>query len=286
MDSVKQMQCKSALHYHNSKWFPYKYDINVYRGCSHRCVYCYARYSHDYIDGGSFFGDIYAKMNIADVLERELKTFDKQTVNLGGVCDSYQRAERDIKLMPKVLKVLAAHDIPIVVSTKSTLVLRDIELLSKMDARVAFTVTTMSETVAKLIEPGASPPKERIDAVRQLSEAGLKTGVHLMPIIPYLTSDMKSLEAVYSAAKDAGAMYVLAGAVNLIGSTRKGFFDSIRQSFPYEYGKINSLFHDKHEYMQYKDRLRHNLSSLANTYKMQGCGELSHPDEAEQLSFL
>ena len=103
MNGVKEMQCKTALHYHNSNWLPYKYDINVYRGCSHSCVYCYARYSHDYIDGGSFFGEIYAKTNIADILRKELETFTPQPVNLGGVCDSYQHAEREYKLMPQVL---------------------------------------------------------------------------------------------------------------------------------------------------------------------------------------
>lgn len=106
MGSVKEIACKSALHYHNIKWLPYKYDINVYRGCSHRCIYCYALYSHDYIDGGSFYNDIYAKTNIADVLGRELAAFPRQTVNLGGVCDSYQSAERDCKIMPRVLIVL------------------------------------------------------------------------------------------------------------------------------------------------------------------------------------
>lgn len=286
MTETKEMQCKTALHYHNSKWLPYKYDINVYRGCSHRCIYCYARYSHDYIDGGSFFGDIYAKTNIADVLRRELRAFKPEPVNLGGVCDSYQHAERDYKLMPEVLKLLKKHNVPIVLSTKSTLVLRDIDILKKMDARVAFTVTTMDETIAGLIEPGAPSPKERIDAVRQLNDAGIRTGVHLMPILPYLTSEKKSMEAVYRAASDAGAGYVLSGAVNLKGTTRKGFFESIRQSFPYEYGKINRLYEDRQEYKHYKDRLRHNIIRLKETYKLIGYGELTKPKEPEQLSFL
>lgn len=286
MTETKEMQCKTALHYHNSKWLPYKYDINVYRGCSHRCIYCYARYSHDYIDGGSFFGDIYAKTNIEDVLRRELRTFTPEPVNLGGVCDSYQHAERDYKLMPKVLKLLKKHNVPIVLSTKSTLVLRDIDILKKMDARVAFTVTTMDETVAGLIEPGAPSPQQRIDAVRQLSDAGIRTGVHLMPILPYLTSDKESMEAVYKASSDAGVEYVLAGPVNLKGTTRKGFFESIRQSFSYEYGKINRLYKDKQEYKHYKDRLRHNIISLKETYKLVGYRELTKREEPQQLSFL
>ena len=286
MDNVKEIQCASALHCHNSKWLPFKYDINVYRGCSHRCIYCYAQYSHEYIDGGSFFGDIYAKTNIAQVLKKELMTFSPQTVNLGGVCDSYQHAERDLKLMPQVLEELGKHNIPIVLSTKSTLILRDIDLLKNMDAHVAFTVTTMNETVAKLIEPGAPPPKERIAAAAEFVRNGIKTGVHLMPIIPYLSSDADSLEAVFRAAKNTGAGYVLAGGLNLKGSTRQGFFDSVRQAFPSEFSRINDLYRDRQAYKEYKERLKKTLEELRKMYRMQGYASHEKPAEIEQLSFL
>jgi DNA repair photolyase len=286
MDDVREIQCASALHCHNSKWLPYKYDINVYRGCSHKCIYCYAQYSHEYIDGGSFFGDIYAKTNISQVLKSELMTFSPQTVNLGGVCDSYQHAERDLKLMPEVLAELGKHNIPIVMSTKSTLILRDIDLLKSMDAQVAFTVTTMNETVAKLIEPGAPSPKERISAAAELAGNGIKTGIHLMPIIPYLTSGADSLETVFRAAKNAGADYVLAGGLNLKGSTRQGFFDSVRQAFPSEFGRIYEIYRDRKAYKEYKERLKKTLGELRKIYRMQGYGIHERPAEAEQLSFL
>ena len=286
MDEVKEMQCRSALHFHNSKWLPYRYDINIYRGCSHRCIYCYAQYSHEYIDGGNFFGDIYAKTNIADVLKSELAAFAPEPVNLGGVCDSYQHAERDLKLTKSVLEQLEQRNIPIVFSTKSTLVLRDIDLLKKMDARVALTVTTMDETVAKLIEPGAPSPKQRIAAAAELRKNGIKTGIHMMPIIPYLTSSAESLEAVYRAAKNAGAGYVLAGALNLKGSTRKGFFDSVRSAFPSEFSRIYDLYRDREEYRKYKEQLKSTLDKLRKMYRMEGYGSLTKPVEAEQLSFL
>ena len=286
MEEVKEMQCRSALHFHNSKWLPYRYDINIYRGCSHRCIYCYAQYSHEYIDGGNFFGDIYAKTNIADVLKSELTTFAPEPVNLGGVCDSYQHAERDLKLTKSVLEQLEQHNIPIVFSTKSTLVLRDIDLLKKMDARVALTVTTMDETVAKLIEPGAPSPKQRIAAAAELRKNGIKTGIHMMPIIPYLTSSAESLEAVYRAAKNAGAGYVLAGGLNLKGSTRKGFFDSVRSAFPSEFSRIYDLYRDREEYRKYKEQLKSTLDKLRKMYRMEGYGSLTKPVEAEQLSFL
>lgn len=130
---VKDIQCRTALHFHNSKWLPFRYDLNVYRGCAHRCIYCYALYSHEYIQGGSFYSEIYAKTNIADVLRRELPKFSREPVNLGGVTDSYQPAERDCRLMPPVLELLARFGVPVSLCTKSTLILRDLGLLKNVN---------------------------------------------------------------------------------------------------------------------------------------------------------
>lgn len=282
--------CKSALHHHNSKWLPYKYDINVYRGCGHRCIYCYALYSHDYIGGGSFYYDIFAKTNISDLLQRELPSFSRQPVNLGGVCDSYQPAERECTLMPKVLELLAKYSVPTVVCTKSKLILRDIDLLKKVDEAgglgTAVTVTTMDETVAKLIEPGASTPSQRMEVAKELKQNGIGCGVHLMPIIPFLTSDMKSLEAVYSAAKSAGADYVLAGGLNLKGRTRQGFFNSVRERFPSQYRNIREIYQNKPKYYEYKQQLFENLGKLRKKYDMPQHRFFAEQNEAEQLSFL
>ena len=284
------MAARSALHHHNSSWLPYKYDINVYRGCSHRCIYCYALYSHEYIGGGDFYGDIYAKTNVADVLARELVRHGGQMVNLGGVCDSYQHAEREYRLMPQVLKLLAKHKVPTVVCTKSPLILRDIDLLEAVDKAnalgTAFTITTMDAAVARLIEPDAPGPGERMDAVSKLRARGLACGVHMMPIIPFLTSEMSSLEAVFRAAKDAGAEYVLAGALNLKGRTRPGFMDSVRLAFPSEYRKVREIYRSKQAYRAYKEHLHETLETLRKKYDMPFYRELDVRKDTEQLSFL
>ena len=281
---------RSALHHHNSKWLPYKYDINVYRGCSHRCVYCYALYTHEYIGGSDFYGEVFAKKNIAEALKRELVGHGREMVNLGGVCDSYQHAERELKLMPPVLALLAQYRVPTVVCTKSTLILRDIDLLKRVDEAgvlgAALTITTMDERVASLIEPGAPGPRQRMNTVAQLNANGIRCGVHMMPIIPYLTSDKSSMEAVFSAAKDAGAGHVLAGAVNLKGHTRKAFFSSVHQSFPREARKIRALYADKDAYRAYKARLDKELKRLRVRYDLPFHRDLDVVRETEQLSFL
>lgn len=289
MEGVIETACKTALHRHNSKWLPYKYDINVYRGCAHRCTYCYALYSHEYLGAGSFYDQVYAKTNIADVLRRELPKFSRETVNLGGVTDSYQPAERTLCLMPAVLKLLSEYGVSMVISTKSTLILRDIELLKRVDeaagASIAFTVTTADKRTSALIEPGASPSGARMDAVRTLSQEGLSCGVHLMPIIPFLTSGAESLEAVFAAAKEAGARYVLTGALNLKTSTRRHFFDSVRQVFPSEYARIAALYRDKEACRSYRQQLFETIAQLRKKYAMPAYALPKVKQAPEQLKF-
>lgn len=290
MDRVIETACRSALYRHNSKWLPFKYDLNVYRGCAHRCIYCYALYSHAYIGGGDFFGDVYAKTNVADVLRRELPRFSREPVNLGGITDSYQPAERDCKLMPGVLSLLATYGVPIVLCTKSTLVLRDLELISRVHkaagAALAFTVTTLNKRVADMIEPNSSRPAERIAAIRQVKKTGATCGVHLMPVIPMLTSGEDSMEAVFAHAKEAGADYVLAGALNLKSATKKQFFDSVKKGFQSEYADLYALYADRAAYAAYKQELHATIDRLRKKYKMPSYVRPKTAAQPTQLSFF
>jgi len=290
MDHVIETTCRSALYRHNSKWLPFKFDINVYRGCAHRCIYCYALYSHEYIGGGDFFGDVYAKMNVADVLRRELPRFSREPVNLGGITDSYQPAERDCKLMPEVLSLLARYSVPIILCTKSALVLRDLELVGRVNAAsgasLALTVTTLDKRVADIIEPNSSRPHERIAAIPEIKKTGAQCGVHLMPVIPYLTSGEDSLEAVFSAAKEAGADYVLAGALNLKSATKKAFFDGVKKGFPSEYASICALYNDRDAYRAYKEKLQATLGRLRKKYGMPAYAMPIVPAKPTQMTFF
>ena len=284
---IKEAPCKSALHHHNSRWLPFKYDINVYRGCAHGCIYCYALYSHEYIEGGNFYREIYAKTNIAQVLSRELPKFSREQVNLGGVTDSYQPAERELKLMPGVLELLARYGVPATLCTKSPLILRDIALLKKVDEAgglgCAFTVTTMDTTAAKLLEPGAPPPKKRMEAVRELKKQGILCGVHIMPIVPFITSSERSLAAVFSAAKDAGADYVITGALNM---KNKNFMSSVRQSFPSQYSVLRDVYSSKQEYKEYRRDLAEIISRVRKRYKMPSDVDVPVKSAEIQMSFF
>jgi len=287
---VIEAPCKTALYRHNSKWLPFRYDINVYRGCAHRCIYCYAQYSHEYIGDGDFFGSIHAKTNIADVLRKELPRFSREAVNLGGVTDSYQRAERDCALMPGVLKLLADYKVPAIISTKSPLILRDAELFCRIHreagAMAAFTVTTMDESIAALTEPGSAGPAQRIAAVGEMKKAGLACGVHMMPILPLLTDSAQGMEAVFAAASAAGADYVLVSGLNLKGATRRGFFEAVRQRFPAQYSDMMALYADRAAWHSRREKAFETVQQLRAKYGMPAYVTLRAKPAAQQLSFL
>lgn len=288
--TVIEAPCRTALHYHNSKWLPFKYDINTYRGCAHRCIYCYAQYSHEYIGDANFFGSIHAKTHIAEVLRRELPRFSREAVNLGGVTDSYQPAERDYALMPGILKLLADYKVPVIISTKSPLILRDAALFARIrreaGAMAAFTVTTMDEGIAKLIEPGSAGPRTRMDAVGEMKKAGLTCGVHMMPVIPMLTDTAQDMEAVFAAAKEAGADYVLASGLNLKSATRRGFFEAVRQRFPALIDDMTALYADRAEWQSAKEKALETVRRLRVKYRMPAYITLDIKPAPQQLSFL
>jgi len=245
---VEEVQIKKALNKHNSKFLPYKYDLNIYRGCSHHCQYCYALYSHKYLESGSnFFKTIYVKTNIVEALEKELSSrrWKRDIVNLGGVTDSYQAIEAKYKLMPEILKLMIKYKTPITISTKSDLILRDIELLEELAkvamVNVAVTITTMNENIRKKIEPGAIPSIRRLEVLKKLAGKNIGLGLHFMPIIPKITDSRDSIEAVFYEASKVPVDYIICGILNLKSATKINFLDFIKKDFPEifdEYAKI------------------------------------------------
>lgn len=194
-------------------------SVNPYRGCEHGCVYCFARPSHAYMglsSGLDFETRLFAKPNAAQLLEAELSKpgYEPRSIAIGTNTDPYQPIEKSWRIMREILEVLEAANHPVGIVTKSALVTRDIDILSRMAAKglakVALSVTTLDRTLARAMEPRAATPAKRIDAVRALTEAGIPTMVMTAPIIPGLNDHEieKLLEAAEAAgAKEAG--YVL-----------------------------------------------------------------------------
>ncbi len=187
-------------------------SINPYRGCEHGCVYCFARPTHAYMGlspGLDFETRLFVKDGAAELLERELSApnYQPRTIAIGTNTDPYQPIEKQHRIMRSVLEVLARFNHPVGIVTKSALVTRDIDLLAPMAAKglakVALSITTLDRALARTMEPRASTPQRRLDAIRQLAEAGIPAQVMVAPIIPAVTD--AEMETILRRAHEAGA---------------------------------------------------------------------------------
>jgi DNA repair photolyase len=203
---------KSILSRNQSPDLPFSVSLNPYRGCEHGCVYCFARPSHAYLGlspGLDFETRLYAKTNAPELLRRELahKNYQAQPIALGVNTDAYQPCERELRLTRRCLEVLHECDHPVGLITKSTLIERDLDLLTQMSAKqlaaVAVTITTLDHAISRTLEPRAASPTRRLQTIEKFARAGVPVLVSIAPVIPFITE--QELEKVMSAAADAGA---------------------------------------------------------------------------------
>jgi DNA repair photolyase len=209
---VHREMAKSIISTNDSPDIGFDQSINPYRGCEHGCVYCYARPTHCYLGhsaGLDFETKLYAKVNAAELLERELSRprYVPKYIALGAVTDPYQPIEREHRITRAVLEVLERAGHPVGIVTKSALVMRDIDILARMAgrglAKVAISVTTLDRAIARKMEPRAATPPRRLEAIKALSAAGVPVAVMVAPIIPAITDS--EIERILAAAHEAGA---------------------------------------------------------------------------------
>lgn len=270
---IKEITSQSALNKLKRK-IPYGWDLNIFRGCGHGCKYCYAIYSHDYLNDSNYFGNIYVKTNIVDRLEDELKSksWKREIVNIGGVTDSYQPCEADYKIMPDVLKLLIKYRTPAIISTKSDLILRDYDLIDELSRltyiNVAATVTTTDEEVRERLEPGSCPTSRRFEMLKQFSKTNASIGLHVMPIIPYITDSRENLESICSNAQQANVDYMLPGTLYLRGKTKGYFLEFVQNQYPHLYHNLSSLYKTGGAGKEYKEGLYRMVNELRSKYKL------------------
>jgi DNA repair photolyase len=239
---------KSILNRCDSQRVPFDWTINPYRGCEFGCKYCYARYTHEYmeIDGGEFERKIFVKQDAAALLARDISqkySYESESsahtlaehIAIGTATDPYQPAEKEYRVTRACLEELAKREgLSISIVTKSNQVVRDLDLLRQIAAKSALTVnitiTTLRPRLARLLEPRAPRPDLRLAAVKQLREAGLSVGVSASPLLPGINDG--ELEAVAAASRDAGAQWFYSGVLFLMPSSAKQFLPFIRKKFP------------------------------------------------------
>lgn len=205
-------QAKSIIARNDSPDVPFSQSINPYQGCEHGCIYCYARPTHAYLGlspGLDFETKLFGKQNAAELLRKELGRtgYQCELIALGANTDPYQPVEREQRITRGILEVLAEHRHPVGIVTKSALVERDIDILADMArqdlAHVFVSVTSLDSELSRKLEPRASAPHSRLEALKRLSEAGIPCGVLFAPVIPFVNDN--DLEAVLAAAAEAGA---------------------------------------------------------------------------------
>lgn len=237
-----EVLCKSALnHVPSASAMPFDWTVNPYRGCSHACVYCFARGTHEYLEldaGRDFDTQVVVKINVAEVLEKELRrgTWAHEPVMLGTNTDPYQRAEGRYKLMPGIVSALTESGTPFSILTKGTLLRRDLPLLTDAAANVhvtlAMSIAVFDDQLQHLIEPGTPNATARLETVRAATEAGFRVTVFLMPIIPHLTDSIAAIDHALTRIKEAGAVRVVYGALHLRPGAKQWFLQWLEQQHP------------------------------------------------------
>jgi DNA repair photolyase len=241
---------KSILNRCDSKRVPFEWTINPYRGCEFACKYCYARYTHEYmeLDGSEFEKKIYVKKDAAPLLAWDVAhkySYESEGsggarpdhIAIGTATDPYQPAEREYGVTRACLEELAKKEgLSVSIITKSNQIVRDIDVLQRIAERsnlgIDITITTLRAGLTRLLEPRAPRPDLRLAAVKQLREAGLSVGVSASPLIPGITDREGDLEAVAAAAKEAGAQWFFSGVLFLMPSSAKQFLPFVLEKFP------------------------------------------------------
>jgi len=210
---LKEINCKTAL---STSGLPaLDYTLNPYMGCGHACIYCYAPSTLRYSGPDPWGTFVNAKTDIPRMLERELRNKKRGVVGISTVTDPYQPAEEKFKLTRSCLEVLSSKGFPICIQTKSSLVLRDLDLIKGFSEKeVGFTVTTLDERIGSVIEPGAPTPWERLKALKTLSDEGIPTWAFIGPMVPGAL-DREKLGEVLEAVKEAGVSHVMVDRLRL-----------------------------------------------------------------------
>lgn len=261
---VKEILAKSILNKHKRRddWFLDDYSVNPYQGCPFNCIYCYTR--------GSKYGTHLAripsvKVNAPDLLEKELaRKAKKAEYGIIGFAsqEAYLSVEKEYRITRKMLEIILKYRFPVHIMTKSTLVLRDLDILRKIDRNailpedlkqklkrgviISFSFSTLDEKMAKILEPRAPRPRERLETMGKCNEEGFLVGANFIPVLPFLSDSDEQLEGMIKAAKDYGADFVLVGGLTLFGEgpsdCKTLYFKFLKKYYPELLPKYRSLF--------------------------------------------
>ena len=299
----QEVICRSALN--RVEGMHFRWTLNPYRGCTHGCHYCFARRYHTQLElnaGDQFASVILVKKNFAEVLARELDHpgWKRELVALGTATDPYQPIEGQYRITRRSLEALSRSRTPVGILTKGPMAVRDCDVLVELSRRasctICFSVPTVDEHAWRALEPGTAPPLQRLRAVRQLVDAGVRAGVLMAPIVPGITSQPAKLERTIKAIADHGASFVGVSLLYLKEGTRTHFLAYLAREFPHLLPQYETMYPGAYAPKHYATsvqtivgllRERHGLARSANrsTECDMNPATVRHDDEASQQHF-
>jgi DNA repair photolyase len=290
----REETCRSALN--RVRGMPFAWSLNPYTGCVHRCTFCYVRAFELRADRPAddrYGRSIRVKVNVAEVLEREVtrRTWAREEIAIGAATDPYQPAEGRYRLTRACLEVLARAATPFGIITRGPLIVRDVDVLAEAARRtevgVTFSVPTLDVEVWRKTEPGTAPPRQRLRALSQLVEAGIKVGVGMAPILPGLSDRPEQLAEVVKAARAAGATGIWANLLYLRPGTKEHFLEALARDWPEQLPRYEELYAERAYLPRAEvDPVRERVRSLAREHGVRDRRRvrLAPPAEPVQLS--
>ena len=290
----REEPCRSALN--RVKGMPFGWSLNPYMGCAHRCTFCYVRAFELRADRPAderYGASIRVKTNVADVLRRELArpSWKRDGIAIGAATDPYQPAEGRYKLTRACLEVLCEAANPFAIITRGPMIVRDVDVLveaaRRADVSVTFSIPTLDLDIWRRTEPGTPPPHQRLRALSQLVDAGIKAGVGMAPILPGLSDEPELLAEVVRAARAAGATGVWANLLYLKPGTKEHFMSALERAWPELLPRYEELY-ARRAYLRAETTspVREQVRELVRTHGVRDRRRvrLEPPPEAEQLS--
>ena len=265
--NYREVEVKGALN--EVRGMPFEWSLNPFLGCAHACFYCFSRAYHaryrEKNVGTDFDSNVEVRVNIPDILRRELHRRREGSVAIGTATDPYQPIEGKYQLTRRCLEALVDYPMPTSIVTKGPLVVRDIDVLKKLDAKtdltVYFSVPCVNEEIVKKTDPGTAPPRQRLRALRMLREAGLDAAVLCMPVLPGISDSEESLDAAARAASEAGATAFRHRPLKIDVEIQDYYYDFLATEFPVAVPIYTALYqggvHPKKDYeRELEDRVR------------------------------
>nr|WP_240189162.1 Rv2578c family radical SAM protein [Nakamurella flavida] len=272
-----EVHCRSGLNrVPSTSPMPFGWTVNPYRGCSHACVYCFARNTHTYLEfdsGADFDSEIVVKTNIGAVVAREVQSprWAREHVAMGTNTDPYQRAEGRYQLMPEIIRALAGSGTPFSILTKGTVLARDLPVLAaaRTDVPIGMGVSLalLDPALQAVLEPGTPTPRARLELIRRIRDAGLPCGVLIAPVLPHLTDSAEQLDAVVAEVVEAGATGISCVPLHLRPGAREWFLRWLGQHHPELTETYLRLYaHGSTLPRPYRERLQATVRELARSH--------------------